>query len=318
MTMAQPGLLLVKVNVFTQLQDLGRFGGAQLGLTQGGAVDMTSARLANALVGNAPSAPLLEIGLGSIQLRALGDLRIALTGARMPISVNHQPRSRYRQLRLADGDILDIGYSRGGSRGYLAVAGGFMLTPVFGSCAMVLREKIGGMDGLPLKNGQFLPTGQAESVFIERSVAYQFQFKPKAMQHIPFVTGAQYAELGDEILRPFLANIYQVQPMSDRMGMRLQGVALPIGGQSMLSEGICLGAIQIPADGQPIVMLNDHQTVGGYPKIGAVTRLGVNALGQCRPGHLLRFERLSLDEAVTRARRHELWLNALEQQLSGL
>lgn len=312
-------LLLQKVNVFTQLQDLGRFGAASMGLTQGGVVDATSARIANALVDNDPTAPLLEIGLGAVQFRAIGSLTIAVTGAAMPVFLNGQRYERYQSMQLQHGDQLEIGYSKVGARCYLAVGGSFLVTPVLGSCATVLREGVGGINGQPLESGTALPVAAPASSAIRRtsvrSVDYQFQLKAKAMQNIPFVAGAQQAELGADTLTRFQQNVYQVQPMSDRMGMRLQGAALPVASQALLSEGICLGAIQLPADGQPIVMLNDHQTIGGYPKIGAVTRLGVNALGQCRPGNLLRFVEVSQQQAVEQARAHELWLSALELQI---
>jgi biotin-dependent carboxylase-like uncharacterized protein len=310
-------LLLQKVNVFTQLQDLGRFGAASMGLTQGGVVDATSARLANALVDNEPTAPLLEIGLGAVQFRAIGSVTLAVTGAAMPVFLNGQRYERYQSMQLQHGDQLEIGYSKAGARCYLAVGGGFLVTPVLGSCATVLREGVGGIDGQPLEAGTALPVAVTTRKFAVRSVDYQFQLKAKAMQNIPFVAGAQQAELGADTLTRFQQNVYQVQPMSDRMGMRLQGAALPVASQALLSEGICLGAIQLPADGQPIVMLNDHQTIGGYPKIGAVTRLGVNALGQCRPGNLLRFVEVSQQTAVDQARAHELWLSALELQIRG-
>jgi biotin-dependent carboxylase-like uncharacterized protein len=310
-------LLLQKVNVFTQIQDLGRFGSARLGLTEGGVVDLTSARLANALVNNDASAPLLEIGLGAVQFCAIGTVTVAITGAAMPVFLNGQHCERYQSLQLQQGDQLAMGYSKAGARCYLAVAGGFMVTPVLGSCATVLRERIGGVNGQPLLAGMALPVVETASRYVARSIDYRFQLKAKAMQNIPFVAGAQSAELGTAVLQQFQQQLYQVQPNSDRMGMRLRGAGLPVASQALLSEGICLGAIQLPADGQPIVMLNDHQTIGGYPKIGAVTRLGVNALGQCRPGNLLRFIEISQQEAVASARAHELWLRGLEFQLRG-
>lgn len=311
----KPALVLQKVNVFTQLQDLGRFGSARLGLTQGGVVDLTSARLANALVDNEASAPLLEIGLGAVQFRAIGSVTVAVTGARMPLFVNGRRCNRYQSIQLQHDDQLDVGYSKAGARCYLAVAGGFLITPVLGSCATVLRERIGGIDGCPLQADTVLPVASPQHRFLARSLDYQFQLKAKTMQNIPFVAGAQQRELGAVVFRRFLQQVYQVQPMSDRMGMRLQGAALPVAPQPMLSEGICLGAIQLPADGQPIVMLNDHQTIGGYPKIGAVTRLGINALGQCRPGNLIRFVEVSQPQAVALAQAHERWLNALELKI---
>ena len=310
-------LLLQKVNVFTQIQDLGRFGSAKLGLTEGGVVDLTSARLANALVNNDATAPLLEIGLGAVQFCAIGTVTVAITGAAMPVFLNGKQLERYQSLQLQHGDQLAIGYSKAGSRCYLAVAGGFMVTPVLGSCATVLREGVGGINGQPLLAGMALPVVGTASRYVARSIDYCFQLKAKTMQNIPFVAGAQSAELGAAVLQKFQHQLYQVQPNSDRMGMRLRGAALPVSSQALLSEGICLGAIQLPADGQPIVMLNDHQTIGGYPKIGAVTRLGVNALGQCRPGTLLRFVEISQQAAVALARAHEVWLLGLEVQLRG-
>jgi allophanate hydrolase subunit 2 len=137
------------------------------------------------------------------------------------------------------------------------------------------------------------------------------------MQQIPFVIGAQQPELGNDLLNRFVTGVYQILPMSDRMGVRFRGSPLTSTCQSLISEGVCLGAIQLPADGQPIVMLNDHQTIGGYPKIGAVTRLGVYALGQCRPGSLVRFHLISAEEATVRARKHEQWLTAVEQMFVG-
>ncbi len=312
----QSALLLQKVNVFTQLQDLGRFGAASFGLTQGGVVDVTSARIANALVDNDANTALLEIGLGAIQIRAIGGQTIAVTGAAMPLLLNGKPVARYNSLQLGDGDQLDIGYSKNGARCYLAIAGGFEVKPVLGSVATVLREGIGGINGQALQNGMSLAVGSAELTNLaHRALPYQFQLKPKTMQNVTFVIGAQQAELGAEVLAKFQSNIYQVLPMSDRMGMRLLGTTLPVPSQAMLSEGICLGAIQLPPDGQPIVMLNDHQTIGGYPKLGAVTRLGVSALGQCRPGNLVRFVAVSLVQAIETARQHERWLSTLEQQI---
>jgi len=313
----QSALLLQQVNPWTQLQDLGRFGAANLGLTQGGVVDRTSARLANALVDNDATAPLLEIGLGAVQFSAIGAVTVAVTGALMPLLLNGRPVQRYQSIRLDHGDELRLGYSQAGARCYLAVSGGFAIEPVLGSVSTVLREGIGGVDGLPLLEGSQLPVGGHHGPEICRSVEYCYQFKARAMQNIPFVAGAQQAVLGAPNLIRFQQNLYQVQANSDRMGMRLKGTPLALEQQSMLSEGICLGAIQLPPDGQPIVMLNDHQTIGGYPKIGAVTRLGINALGQCRAGHLLRFTAVSQQQAVTFARLHERWLTALELQIRG-
>lgn len=318
----QGGLWVLQSHSGVQLQDAGRFGGAAAGLTQGGAVDLTAARLANALVGNhnqvAGSCPaVLEITLGAVAFRAEQAILLALTGAAMPVLLNSQPVNRYRTLLLQPGDLLEIGYSRAGARAYLAVAGGFDGVAVCGSVATVLREKVGGPDG----EGKAIAAGTMLSCAAwlqsdpQISLPYHQHYRHQTIRALPLVAGAQLAELAEVIPQLLTQRIFRVTARSDRMGMVLGGEPLPVSAQQLYSEGICLGAMQLPPNGLPIVMLNDHQTIGGYPKAGALTRGACEQLGQLMTGNFVRFYWLEPDAAVQQERQR---LRHLQQQLEQL
>ena len=316
------GLLVLQSHSGVQLQDAGRFGVAGAGLTQGGAIDLTAARLANALVGNHNTVqgqcqPVLEITLGAVAFRAEQPLLLALTGAAMPMSVNSQPVARYRSVLLQAGDLLEIGYSRAGARAYLAVAGGFDAPAVCGSVATVLREKIGGPDG----HGQAITIGTTLScepwlrADPQIALPYNQHYRHQSIRALPVVAGAQLAELDPAVALLLPKRLFRVTARSDRMGMQLGGEPLPVSAQQLYSEGICLGAMQLPPNGLPIVMLNDHQTIGGYPKTGALTRGACEQLGQMMTGQFVRFYWLDVADAVQQERQR---LHALQQLLDDL
>lgn len=319
---APRGLWVLQSHSGVQLQDAGRFGGAAVGLTQGGAVDLTAARLANALVGNdnqvtGPCPAVLEITLGAVAFRAEQPLLLALTGAAMPVLLNSQAVSRYRTLLLQPGDLLEIGYSRAGARAYLAVAGGFSGTPVCGSVATVLREKVGGPDGQgnAIAVGTTLRCAAWHHSDPQISLPYHQHYRHSTIRALPLVAGAQLADFSEDLRNLLPQRIFRVTARSDRMGMQLGGAPLPVSSQPLYSEGICLGAMQLPPNGLPIVMLNDHQTIGGYPKAGALTRGACEQLGQLMTGNFVRFYWLDLAIAVQQERQR---LHTLQQQLEQL
>lgn len=316
------GLLVLQSHSGVQLQDAGRFGVAGAGLTQGGAIDLTAARLANALVGNhnevsGPCQAVIEITLGAVAFRAEQPVLIALTGAAMPMSVNSQPVGRYRTVLLQPGDLLEIGYSRAGARAYLAVAGGFDAPAICGSVSTVLREKIGGPDG----QGQSVVIGTSLScqAYLQAdpqiSLPYNQHYRHQSIRALPVVAGAQLDDLDPSVATLLPQRLFRVTARSDRMGMQLGGEPLPIKAQQLYSEGICLGAMQLPPNGLPIVMLNDHQTIGGYAKTGALTRGACEALGQLNTGNFVRFYWQDAAEAVRQERER---LHLLQQQLDGI
>jgi len=281
----QPGLLSL-------LQDRGRFGRAALGLTTGGPLDPLAAGVANRLLENEANATLIEVSFGGLELLIEGEAQVAVTGASLPLTLNGQERPLWTTLSLEDGDCLALGFSEVGCRTYLAVRGGFAVAQSFGSTATVPREGIGGLDGGPLKPGDRLPIHPATAVDA-RSVVPVHRPRYHHRATVRVIPGYQQQDFPRLEQRRFFGSEYRISDRSDRMGYRLEGPAIACDVQGILSEGIVPGAIQVPADGQPIVLLNDRQTIGGYPKIGAALSLDCAALAQLRPGNIVNFTPVS-------------------------
>lgn len=287
--MKQPGLL-------TLVQDRGRFGAHNLGLTIGGPLDTQAYDWANRLLGNDVNASCLEVSFGGLSVEADVDTVFVVTGAKMPCKMNGDTINQWQTYAIKKGDVLELGFTHAGLRAYLAVAGGFDISPSFGSSATVVREKIGGIHGNKLQSGDVLPC-QPNSVRYHQKLepAHQPEYGRQATLRV--VKGYQQAAFDPMQQRRFFNSDYQVTERSDRMGFRLEGEMIRSDMVSLLSEGICHGAIQIPADGQPIVLLNDRQTIGGYPKIGSVIASDTARLAQLVPGSIVRFEAISLEQA---------------------
>ncbi len=295
------GFQVLKPGALTLVQDLGRRGYQHLGLTTGGVVDEKAARWASRLLGNASGAPLLEISLGGLVLQACVATRIALTGADLGLRINGAQCPPWQTYRVESGDRLEFGFGRHGLRGYLAVAGGFTLTPSFGSCSTVVREGVGGLGGRALEAGDLLPCEALAETYRSsplRRVPPRYVPDYRAERPLRLVSGYQYEGFSARTLALFFGQSYRVGADSDRMGVRLTGPALDYDGATILSQGIAFGAVQVPTDGQPIVLLNDRQTIGGYPVLGALLPLDAFRLGQMHPGRKVRFTQLSLDSAT--------------------
>ncbi|MEZ5534057.1 MAG: biotin-dependent carboxyltransferase family protein [Thiolinea sp.] len=291
MTVIQPGVLSL-------LQDNGRFGQHRIGLTTGGPLDSEAFHWANRLCGNPPeaSATAIEVSIGGLVLKAGVDTSIALAGANMPLKINQRSVASWQTLRIKAGDRIELGYATQGARAYLAVNGGFAVPPSFGSTATVVREGIGGLDGTALKKGDELPLGlQHHPECLMLPQQYRPNYSGQATLRV--IMGYQQEHFSATQQALFFHSEYTVSEQVDRMGFRLEGQPVKANISSMLSEGICYGAIQIPADGQPIVLLNDRQTIGGYPKIGSVLSLDIARLTQLMPGAKVRFTPVSLAEA---------------------
>ena len=285
----QPGLLSL-------LHDRGRYGAHHLGLTTGGPLDTLAFDWANRLLGNPLNTTCLEISFGGLNLVAETDTSFVITGAQTPCKVNNEEIPLWQTRNIRQGDKLEIGYSSAGTRCYLAVGGGFDIAPSFGSSSTVLREKIGGINGDKLQAGDHLPCrSQPLTTHSRLDEADQPVYGGSARLRV--VLGYQQAAFDPVQQWRFFNTEYSLSERCDRMGFRLEGENVHSSLVGMLSEGICLGAIQIPADGQPIVLMNDRQTIGGYPKIGAVIPLDVSRLAQLSPGARVRFESISIEQA---------------------
>ena len=285
----QPGLL-------TLIQDRGRYGAHNLGLTNGGPLDPLAFDWANRLLANDINASCLEISFGGLALESNVDSHIAITGAALSCKINGNEVEQWQTHPIRQNDLLEFGYATAGVRAYLAVSGGFDITPSFGSTATVVREKIGGLHGDKLKVGDELPCNSNLTRDI-LSVAAIDRPSYGNQATLRVVLGYQQSAFEAFQHLKFFSTEYKVTERSDRMGFRLEGEAIHTDMIGMLSEGICHGAIQIPADGQPIVLMNDRQTIGGYPKIGSVIPIDTAKLAQLQPGSLIKFESISLEEA---------------------
>jgi biotin-dependent carboxylase-like uncharacterized protein len=294
------GLKVNSAGVLSLIQDAGRYGAFNLGLTNGGPADPLAFYWANRLCGNELNSTVIEISLGGLGLIAQVDCIIAVTGAPMPLNINGQATELWRSVFVKAGDTIDLGFTQRGVRCYLAVAGGFDIKPSFGSTSTVCREAIGGIRGGKLIENDVLPCQLvAKTNHKLKQLMLPEHDQPKYSNEVLLHTILSYQQAHFSRIekRLFFSNEYQVSKHWDRMGYRLQGRAIKADITGILSEGICYGAVQIPADGQPIVLLNDRQTIGGYPKIGAVISQDCAKLSQLRQGDKVRFEPISMSQA---------------------
>jgi 5-oxoprolinase (ATP-hydrolysing) subunit C len=272
------------------LQDAGRFGVRHLGVTQGGATDWVSMSWANQLLGNSLDAAVIEITLGGLTLLAEQDCCLALAGADLGAMLDDRSLAPWRSFFMRKGQRLRFTQPILGARAYLAAPGGFDAPSVLGSCASVVREELGGLDGLgkPLAKEDRL--SYSGSAFALHAMAENLIPDFNLNVALDVVLGAQIGQFSGESLFDAFNSDWTLDSRADRMGIRLLGPELIYLGKPMISEGIPLGAIQVPPDGQPIVLLNDRQTIGGYPRLGALTPLSLAHLAQRLPGTAVRFK----------------------------
>jgi biotin-dependent carboxylase-like uncharacterized protein len=279
---------VVQSGVLSLLQDSGRYGQHRLGLSNGGPMDREAFHYCNRLLQNSPASTAIEISVGGLQLESLVDTYICLTGAPMPLSINGQEKSLWAVQRVYAGDIIQIGFARSGCRSYFGVADGFTIKAYFGSTATVVRENIGGLRGHSLQVGDQLPcpttTARKQYYLADRD-----QPRYQNTLTVRVIPGYQQRHFNRVEQRRFFGSTYKISERCDRMGYRLEGPVIKCDIEGVLSEGICFGAIQLPPDGQPIVLLNDRQTIGGYPKIGAALSLDAARMTQLVPGSSVHF-----------------------------
>jgi biotin-dependent carboxylase-like uncharacterized protein len=299
---------VLKPGLSTTVQDGGRYGYAHLGISPCGAADLVSMRIANRLVGNDQYAPALEMTLMGATLEFDSACVIAITGASCECTVAGRQVSAYTALQVAAGSVLHCGSTTNGARTYLAVRGGIGVPLVMGSASTDVRGKFGGVEGRRLKTGDVLPIGSSGTKEQKRPAQAPFE---KVQQSAPIrvTRGPQHDWFSPAEYGKFLASSYAVSEQSDRAGLRLKGEAVQtLERRQLLTDGIPLGAIQVPQDGQPIILFVDQQTTGGYPKIANVIAADIHRIGQLRPRDEVRFAEVSLNEAIKALRQQEGWL----------
>ena len=307
------GLRVVAPGLLTTVQDLGRFGYGDLGVPPSGAADPLALRVGNRLVGNEENAAALEMTLVGGTFEFERPAVFALTGSDFGAGLGDTEARPLEPLEARAGDLLRLGATRGGARAYLCVRGGIAVPPVMGSASTHLLVGIGGLDGRPLRAGDRLSFGdQAASAPASRGIA-AIDVPWLLRRDVLRVTrGPQAADFSEEEIAAFHAESFRVTESSDRMGLRLEGSAIRARERrDLLTEGVCPGAVQVPPDGRPIVLLVEHPTTGGYRKIANVVTADLHALGQLRPRDRVRFEPVSFEDAESLLMRQEEDLRAL-------
>lgn len=300
-------LEVLSAGIATSVQDAGRFGMQRYGLVPSGAMDQLSLVAANALVGNAPFAAAIEIGPQGAVFIARGQVRVAVTGAVRAADVNGHGRRMYHSILLTEGEQLTLGAARDGVFGYLAIEGGIAGVPMFDSLSVNARAGLGSPYPRPLKNGDRLEVGTATFVAHERKL----ETPPASPDTIRVVLGPQDDEFG-EACKTFLDAEWRISSSSDRMGYRLEGAKLVhTQGHNIVSDGTVDGSIQVSGNGQPIVLMKDRGTTGGYPKIATVITADLGRFAQTRFGRPFRFAAITVEEAQVQARAFRKLVDAL-------
>ncbi|MFD7107868.1 5-oxoprolinase subunit C family protein [Streptomyces celluloflavus] len=283
--MTGPALTVVRAGALTTVQDLGRPGHAHLGVPRAGALDEPAHRLANRLVGNPGSAATLETTLTGCGVRVRTATTVAVTGAPCPVTVDGRPAPWGAPVRVPAGAVLDAGPATHGLRSYLACAGGIGTEPVLGSRA---ADLLSGLGPDPLTDGAVLPLGPPHGPPADADAVPHPG--PGTELVLPFVPGPRHTWFTDHGLRTLATGRFRVSAASNRIGLRTEGPSLERARTGELpSEGMPLGALQVPPDGRPVLFLHDHPTTGGYPVIGVVPERFLAPAAQAVPGTPVRF-----------------------------
>ncbi|UUU31906.1 biotin-dependent carboxyltransferase family protein [Streptomyces sp. CA-210063] len=278
-------LEVVRAGALTTLQDLGRFGHAGLGVPRSGALDQPAHRLANRLVGNTADAATLETTLTGVAVRADQPVTVAVTGAPASVRIDGRPAAWATPVHVPAGATLDVGAATCGLRSYVAVGGGIDVSPVLGSRS---TDLLSGLGPAPLRDGDVLPLGVPQG--LPRHADTVFWPQPPRELLLPVLPGPRDDWFTTAALRTLATARFTVSSQSNRIALRTDGPVLERAMHGELpSEGMVIGAIQVPPDGRPVVFLADCPTTGGYPVIGVVPERGLPAAAQAVPGLPLRF-----------------------------
>lgn len=298
-------LKIIRAGIYSTVQDLGRSGWRRWGINQGGALDVPALKMANLLVGNEEDAAVLEITLGQFCVEFTQPGWIALTGSGCDAHLGDQPLWTGWRYPVRAGDQLRLKRPRYGMRSYLAVAGGIDVEPVMGSRSTDIKAGFGGYQGRLLQEGDVLPVGPV-------------QHRPKTVKgvrqllfgnRVRALPGPEYHEFSTEAQEAFWRTPWQLTPQSNRMGYRLQGPLLQRNSsREMLSHGLLPGVVQVPPNGQPIVLMADAQTTGGYPRIACVIAADLYHLAQIRLGESIHFVPCTVAEAHQAKREQDHFL----------
>lgn len=310
---------IANAGLMTSVQDLGRFGYQQYGVSVSGAMDHIAARLANILVGNDENEGFLEVTIMGPVIEFLDPAVIAIAGGDLQPQINNIPVALNKGIALNKGDCLSFKGMKKGCRSYVAFAGGIEVPVIMGSKSTFLKAQIGGYEGRALKAGDILSTGALKTSIGDlsaREISENFYDYGSETVKLRVVLGPQDDAFTDEGLDTLFSSVYSVTNNCDRMGYTLEGKEIQHqDGADIISDGIAMGAIQVPSKGNPIIMMADRQTTGGYTKIGNIITADLPKVAQAKPGDKIIFIRSSLNEAHMLIKELESRINEAKKQL---
>lgn len=304
--------------ILTTVQDEGRFGFEQFGVSSSGPMDFKSMHMGNILVGNDMGESCLEITIMGPAIRFDSHEVVAVTGGDCTPTLNKRQINMYQAFYVGPGDLLQLGVVKNGARSYLCVSGGIKVPLIMNSKSTQVGKNFGGFEGRKLKKGDVLELEKEVHDLPDmgkRCLApYCF---PQTEHEIRVIMGPQDDRFTPEGIETFLNSVYKVGAESDRQGYRLEGPLIKHKTDgNIISDGTVNGSIQVPSDGRPIVLLAEHQTVGGYTKIATVITTDLPVLGQCKVGDSIRFRAVSFGEAVKAYRDYYRELETLNKKLN--
>ncbi len=303
-------IVIEKPGFLSTVQDLGRFGFQRYGMPVAGAMDAFSLQLANSLVGNPHGAAGIEATLLGPDIRFISGGMAAFCGSGMRGFLNNKHVDAYKSFSVSAGDLLRFEMDRCGCRMYIAFAGGLDVPVVMGSKSTYLRSGTGGFHGRALKEGDEIPLGQAPEKCPIKEIPASLLPDYTKKDPIRIIPGPEIRRLSKEGLISLLTTPYRVGDQSDRMGYRLEGEKINLNNEShdIISSGVCTGTLQLPGNGQPIMLMADHQTTGGYMRMAVVASVDLTRAAQLRAGDSICFAEISINKAQTlfRARNREL------------
>ncbi len=314
--MMKPLFKVLDPGAYTTVQDAGRIGFRQFGVPATGCLDRFAHGVANILTGNPDNAAVLEMTFAGAGFEILVEADMALTGADMPLSVNNRPIIPWSTFRTKPGDQINIGQARSGCRAYLAVTGGIDVPEVMDSLSTYAGARIGGYEGRALQRGDMIAGRKPERLDDMRYVPPEWIPRYGAQIILRAIPGPQEGYF-TESLPTFFDSVFTVSPKADRKGYRLEGPQISIRPgmpKSIISEPCLPGCVQVPEDGQPIVLLGE-QTVGGYAKIATVISADLDLIAQAMPGDQVRFEAVDMETAYGIARQKYKRMEMLRQKI---
>lgn len=319
-------LNILESGFWTTIQDLGRFGSQKYGITVGGAMDSLAVRVANILVGNNENEGTLEITMFGTKVECKRDYLIAITGGDLKPTIDNKTAPMWRPILIKKGQVLKFNGVSTGFRAYVAFAGGFDVPKFMESKSTYTKAEIGGYKGRKLQTDDILHCDnisasnkyiidwlKEQKHTVRWSVNYSSLYSMHKKDTIRILSGSEFNQFDEKSRQLLFNNPYKITVNADRMGYQLEGEKLQLSKPfELLSEGVTYGTIQVPANGQPIILMVDRQTIGGYPKIGQVISADLPRLAQLKPGDSIKFELVTMKEAENLLIQQELDLMELK------